>query len=107
MLKLGAWNLQPFTISRELNIPARVVRYRFHQLREAGKLVEHEDFRRDDFVDEQHFTWKINPLSYMRETHKSVAPPPGSMHFDELTLQLGHQDRNQVGNNSSTTVNQP
>ncbi len=94
-------------LSRELNVPARVVRYRFHQLRESGKLLEGEDFRRDDFVDEQHFTWKINPLSYMRETRKSVAPPPGSLHLEELGGPSGNQSGNDSVNHSSIVVNQP
>jgi hypothetical protein len=55
-------------ISVEFDIPSRVVRYRFHQLREANKLSESTDFLREDFVDDQHFTWKINPISFMRET---------------------------------------
>jgi len=55
-------------LSVEFDIPARVLRYRFLQLREDTKLVEGVDYRRDDFVDEQHFVWKINPVSFMRET---------------------------------------
>jgi hypothetical protein len=55
-------------ISVEFNIPSRVVRYRFHQLRLSNKLAEGTDFRREDFVDDRHFFWKINPVSFMRET---------------------------------------
>jgi hypothetical protein len=55
-------------LSKEFDLPARVVRYRFHQLRRTGKLKEIEDWRRDEYVDEQHFVWQINPLSFMRET---------------------------------------
>ena|SRR5438093_6948863 len=55
-------------LSLEFDLPARVVRYRFHQLRQEGKLSESADWRRDDYVDDQHFVWKINPLSFMRET---------------------------------------
>ena len=55
-------------ISVEFDIPSRVVRYRFHQLRQAKKIAEGEDFLREDFVDDQHFVWKINPVSFMRET---------------------------------------
>jgi hypothetical protein len=53
-------------LSRELNVPARVIRYRLIHLIAEGKLKENEDFRRDDFKDDQHFIWKINPLSFMR-----------------------------------------
>jgi hypothetical protein len=55
-------------LSKEFDLPARVVRYRFHQLRQAGNLKEGDDWRRDEYVDDQHFVWKINPLSFMRET---------------------------------------
>jgi hypothetical protein len=55
-------------ISVEFDIPSRVVRYRFHQLRQSNKLTEGADFRREDFVDDRHFFWKINPVSFMRET---------------------------------------
>ena len=55
-------------LSRELNIPARVIRYRLLHLIADGKLKEHEDFRRDDFRDDRHFDWKIHPLRFMQET---------------------------------------
>jgi len=55
-------------LSREFDLPARVVRYRFQQLRQEARLKDGEDYRRDDYVDEQHFVWKINPLSFIRET---------------------------------------
>lgn len=96
-------------LSRELNIPARVVRYRFHQLRQAGKLAEGDDFRREDYVDEQHFTWLINPLAYMRETGKVVAPPPIGIHFPKIEPPVsptGYDDGNQAGNNPPPMVNQ-
>ena len=64
-------------VSRQFDIPSRVVRYRLHQLMQAGKLVEGADYRRDDFVDDQHFVWRINPISFMRETgFKPAAKPP-------------------------------
>lgn len=55
-------------LSRELNVPARIIRYRLIQLIADGKLKEHEDFRRDDFKDDQHFLWKIHPLRFMQES---------------------------------------
>ena len=55
-------------LSRELNIPARVIRYRLIQLIAEGKLKEHDDFRRVDFKDGQHFLWKIHPLRFMQES---------------------------------------
>ena len=55
-------------LSRELNVPARVIRYRLIHLIADGKLKEHEDVRSDDFKDDQHFIWKIHPLRFMHET---------------------------------------
>ena len=55
-------------LSREFNVPARVIRYRLINLIAGGKLKENEDFRRDEFKDDQHFVWKINPLSFMQNT---------------------------------------
>ena len=55
-------------LSRELNTPARVIRYRLINLIADGKLKENEDFRRDEFKDDQHFVWKINPLRFMQES---------------------------------------
>lgn len=93
-------------LSRELNTPARVIRYRFHQLRIAGKLIEGDDFIREDYIDEQHFTWKINPLSFMRETKSTVAAPTDFPIFPDQP-EFGIHPRNQpvnqgapVGNNS-------
>src|SRR5271165_6810604 len=63
-------------LSRELNVPARIIRYRLIQLIAEGKLKEHEDFRRDDFKDDQHFLWKIHPLRFMQESGlKPVTSP--------------------------------
>jgi len=80
-------------LSRELNTPARVIRYRLINLIAEGKMKEGEDFRRDDFKDDQHFTWKINPLTFMRETGlKTVLDTPPV---------------NQSGNSVITPVNEP
>jgi hypothetical protein len=55
-------------LSRELNTPARVIRYRLIKLIAENKFKEFEDFRQDDFKDNQHFNWKIHPLRVMQET---------------------------------------
>lgn len=89
-------------LSRELNIPERMVRYRFHQLRTAGKLIENEDYIRDDYVDDQHFTWKINPLSFMRESKTTVSIPAEFPAFSDQP-DFGNQPVNKgapVGNNA-------
>ena len=43
-------------LARQFNKPERQVRYRFHELIKAGKLIEGEDVR-----DEFHFAYRINP----------------------------------------------
>jgi hypothetical protein len=53
-------------ISLRFDIPVRVLRYRLRQLLQAGKLAEGVDYRRDDFVDETHFVWKLNATSFAR-----------------------------------------
>jgi hypothetical protein len=63
-------------LSRELNTPARVIRNRLINLIAEGRFKEQDDFRRDDFKDDQHFVWKIHPLRFMQET--GLKPPPPS-----------------------------
>jgi DNA-binding transcriptional ArsR family regulator len=53
-------------LSTQFDTTARIIRYHFHRLRRAGKLTEEQDFKRDNFVDDQHFEWRINPVSFMR-----------------------------------------
>jgi hypothetical protein len=88
-------------LSRELNIPARVIRYRLIHLIADGKLKEHEDFRRDDFKDDQHFFWKINPLSFMRETGLKTDAPVN--HTDNHLI----TPATKIDNQPLPTVNQP
>ena len=61
-------------LARQFNKPERVIRYKFHSLRQSGKLIENEDFRREDFVDELHFAYKINPLRFMDESKLVLEP---------------------------------
>lgn len=100
-------------LSREFNIPARVVRYRFHQLLQTQKLAEGEDYRRDEYVDEQHFVWRINPLSFMRET--GLAPVSKTLPIPALGAtasgpELVNQKPplvNEPVTNETKSVNQP
>ena len=39
-------------------------------------MADGPDYRRDDYVDEQHFVWRINPVSFMRETGLRLAAKP-------------------------------
>jgi len=85
-------------LSVEFDIPARVLRYRFLQLRQEAKLAEGVDYRRDDFVDDQHFVWKINPVSFMRETGLKPVTK---------TAPLVNEPDNQKPPVVTATVNQP
>ena len=58
-------------LARELDRPERVIRYRFHALRKMGKLTLGRDFRREDFVDQQHCVYKIDPQRFMEESKMS------------------------------------
>jgi hypothetical protein len=64
-------------LSRELDVSARVVRYHLMRLITVQKLKKDEDYRQEDFKDPLHFEWKINPLSFMRESGlKPKSPIP-------------------------------
>ena len=95
-------------LSVEFDVPARVLRYRFLQLVQGGKLVENQDYRRDDFVDAQHFTWLINPVSFARETGYQVVNKPKG-----VVTKTGNQENavvtkqgNEIENLGAKPVNQ-
>src|ERR1039457_6525172 len=88
-------------LSRELNVPARVIRYRLIALIAEGKLKEHDDFRRDDYKDDQHFVWKINPLSFMRATALKPSTPVNQVD-NHLVTPATNPDNQPI-----PTVNQP
>ena len=88
-------------LSREFNVPARVIRYRLIHLIADGKLKEHDDFRRDDFKDDQHFVWKINPLSFMRATALKPSTPVNQID-NHLVTPVADADNQPI-----PTVNQP
>ena len=92
-------------ISVEFDIPSRVVRYRLHQLREANKLAEGTDFLRENFVDGQHFLWKINPVSFMRETGLKPVTK-ADKHVTELGSKPSSGDT-KVVNQPASLVDQP
>ena len=89
-------------LSVEFDIPARVLRYKFLQLILSGKLVEGQDYRRDDFVDDQHFVWKINPVSFMRESGYQLVNKSGS-HSEVIATKPG----NKVADPVTKTVTEP
>ena len=63
-------------LSRELNKPEKVLRYKFKKLLRKNTLVEGEDFIREGYIDDKHFLFKINPLRFSQLTELSPAPPP-------------------------------
>ncbi|HVZ15991.1 MAG TPA: hypothetical protein VG897_02655, partial [Terriglobales bacterium] len=88
-------------LSRELNVPARVIRYRLAHAIVGGKMKENEDFRREDFKDELHFVWKINPLSFMQVT--GLKPPKA----DEVIDNIHQATDNKPVNERPESVNEP
>ena len=118
-------------LARQFNKPERQVRYRFRELLKAGKLTEGEDFRKEDFVDEFHFAYKINPLRFMEEAKlvldqqavtnivsnpDEVGSPPASKEQQVDTNEngqpepIGSQDHNdgyQGGGQESGPVSKP
>ena len=75
-------------LSREFDKPEKVLRYKFHQLRKQNKLNDGEDFIREDFIDERHFVYKINPVTFFRVAGLSPIPIPEN----------GYQTDTNVGN---------
>lgn len=93
-------------LSRELNVPARVIRYRLIHLIADGKLKEQEDFRRDEFKDDQHFLWKIHPLRFMQETGLKPAVT-NSLTADSKTDNQSLPTVDQLGNTLAASSLEP
>lgn len=88
-------------LSRELNTPARVIRYRLINLIADGKLKENEDFRRDEFKDDQHFVWRIHPLRFIQESGLRPVTSPLTTDIKLDNQPLSTVSRN--GDNYATT----
>lgn len=65
-------------LSVQLDTSVRVLRERLHKLVRAGKLAEGRDCRRDNFVDDTHFTWRVEPIAFMRETGLQLVTTPAN-----------------------------
>jgi hypothetical protein len=50
----------------QLNQSVRVLRLRLRRLLTEGHLIEGRDCRRDDYVDETHFIWRVDPAAFVR-----------------------------------------
>ena len=48
-------------------MPERRIRHRFLRLVRGGKLKLNEDFSKEEFQDQYHFTYLINPLRFINE----------------------------------------
>ena len=77
-------------LARELDTPEKNLRYLFRNLRRANKLKENDDFIKDDYRDDRHFTYKINPVTFTRAAGLSPAPPAGAA-VDTNGYQHGYQ----------------
>ncbi len=84
-------------LARELDTPEKNLRYLFRNLRRANKLKENDDFIKDDYRDDRHFTYKINPVTFTRAAGLSPAPPSGA-----AVGINGYQDGYQTGINIDT-----
>lgn len=65
-------------LSLQLDVSVRVLRHRLRQLLAEGKLVENLDCRRDDFVDDTHFVWRVDRAVFLRVTGLSVVTQPAT-----------------------------
>jgi hypothetical protein len=88
-------------LSRELNKPEKVLRYKFKNLLKKNTLVEGEDFIREGYIDDQHFVFKINPVRFARLTELSPAPPPDTNGYQGGTQ--GSDVGTNVGNHGYQT----
>src|SRR5205823_4390931 len=91
-------------LSRELNKPEKVLRYKFKNLLKKNSLVEGEDFIREGYIDDRHFVFKINPVRFTQLTELSPAPPPDTTGYQAGTNtgNSGYQVDTKSGNNVVT-----
>src|ERR1700704_638371 len=72
-------------LSRELNKPEKVLRYKFKKLLKKNTLVEGEDFIREGYIDDKHFLFKINPVRFAQLTELTPAPLPDTNGYQSGT----------------------
>src|SRR5206468_1271540 len=91
-------------LSRVLNKPEKVLRYKFKNLLKKNTLVEGEDFIREGYIDDKHFLFKINPIRFAQLTELSPAPLPDSngYYLGTKTDNNGYQADTNIGNNMVT-----
>ena len=54
-------------LSTSLDIPERRLRHKLRRLAKAGKLREEEDFTKEQYQDQFHFTYMVDPLRFVQE----------------------------------------
>jgi len=93
-------------LSVQLDVSVRVLRHRLRQLLQTGKLIENEDCRRDDFVDDTHFVWRVDPVAFMRVTRLRLVNPLDNSALP-AAIQRSNQlppPANQLGNRGEQTL---
>jgi hypothetical protein len=91
-------------LSRQLNKPEKILRYSFKKLLRSNTLVEGEDYIRDEYTDDRHFIYKINPLRFIEATRLNPVPLPDSPQetFDNNFVNNGYQFGTKLDNNFGT-----
>lgn len=108
-------------LSTHFDVSARVIRYNFQKLREAGKLLADLDYKQINYRDATHFEWLIALTPFMRESGLARSPvvtqvfptapvsKPVSPSLPFVTKPDNHLSApvNQVGNASENVATQP
>lgn len=61
-------------LSTQFNVSARAIRGRLNKLVTSGKLTEGQDFTRINYVDANHFEWRVNPVTFLQASGLALAP---------------------------------
>lgn len=61
-------------LSTQFNISSRSLRDRINKLVLTGKLIEHRDFVRLNYIDANHFEWRVNPIAFMNASGLALSP---------------------------------
>jgi hypothetical protein len=96
-------------LSRELDVSARVIRYHLTGLIVAGMLKNEEDYRKENFKDALHFEWKVNPVSFMRESGLKPKNPIPKLADETVndSITTGNKPGNEPITKPDGIVNEP
>lgn len=84
----------------DFDVTDRVIRLRFHKLLAAGKLIEGRDCEKVNFLDDQHFEWRIALGPFERESGLRLAMGKARAHS-------GAPEGQPTDIRPTTTVTQP